>query len=367
MVNTILIVEDQAVNRNILKKALEKEYKILEAEDGEQGLQMIMDKTQKISLVLLDIKMPKKDGIQVLQVLNEKNIIKRLPVIIITAAAEVDTVETAYRLGAAEVIAKPFAIGIIRQRIRVVIELYTRKNKLEKVALKKTLDLEQKTKELQEKTERLQKVNERLLDIMGTVVEYRGLDNSLHVKRVKEYTRIIGSYVAEYYKEYELNPKKVNIISAVASMHDIGKIVIPDAILLKAGKETEDEIEVLKSHTTKGCEIVEAVKEYVEDTYYNYCYEIIRHHHEKYNGAGYPDGLEGDAIPISAQIVSIADYFDTLISDDIKTTPIPIEKAEKLILEDQYGFFSPKILECFKMALPQLEEIVNQYQRGISS
>ncbi len=199
------------------------------------------------------------------------------------------------------------------------------------------------------------------MDMLGTVLEFRGLESSYHIKRVKTYTLLLAETISKNYKEYDITPIQARVISAASCMHDIGKILIPDSVLLKPSKLTDKEMEIIKSHTTKGCEIIDSISEYQEEAYYKYSYEICRYHHERYDGKGYPEGLSGDAIPISAQIVSICEAFDALMTNRVYKEKVEFEKAYGMIVSGECGVFSPKIIHAFRVNRDKIKEISEKF------
>lgn len=215
----------------------------------------------------------------------------------------------------------------------------------------------EQTKVLQTQARRLKETNERIIDVMSTIVEFRNMESGLHIKRIKGFTKVLAKAVAKYYPEYNLTEEQINIIAEASAMHDIGKIVIPDSILLKPAKLTEDEYETMKSHTTKGCEIITSVAAMQDEEYMKYGYDICRYHHERYDGKGYPDGLKGDEIPIAAQIVSIADVYEALINERVYKSAYSKTTAYIMIQEGECGVFSPKMLECLKIVRTDFEAL----------
>lgn len=224
---------------------------------------------------------------------------------------------------------------------------YTRRHLEELVALQ--------TSVLQKQALELQRMNERIIETMSSVVEFRNLESGDHVRRVKDFTRILAGYTAALYPEYHLAQEDVDVIAAAAAMHDVGKIAISDTILLKPGKLTEQEFEVMKSHTTKGCEIIKMLEDIQEGEYGRMSYDICRYHHERYDGRGYPEGLKGEEIPIAAQIVSVADVYDALVSDRCYKSAYTPAEAYDMIMQGECGEFSPKILMCFAGAREEFE------------
>lgn len=252
----------------------------------------------------------------------------------------------AYELGAADIIYKPFAPSVVIRRTLNIIELYEHRISLEK-------KLEKRTAQLRISQEKLEKNNDFLINALSSVVEFRSLESGEHIKRVKTFTGIMLHNLRILYPEYRITDEQMKSMINASALHDIGKISIPDEILLKPDKLTKEEFEVMKTHTTKGCELLEKFKQ-EENEFYKYCYDICRHHHERYDGKGYPDGLTGEDIPICAQIVSIVDVYDALVSKRVYKTPFAVEEAERMILSGECGTFSPRIIECFEMAKPEL-------------
>lgn len=344
--NALLIVDDMEINRDILKDIFAEQYEIFEAEDGVQAVDQLQKHNEEIELIFLDLQMPHKNGLEVLKYMNETGYINQIPVIMITGESTIDSDVKAYELGAADIIYKPFAPAVVIRRALNIIELYEHRISLEK-------KLEQRTRQLKDSQKKLEKNNTFLINALSSVVEFRSLESGEHIKRVKTFTGIILHHLRKLYPEYGITDEQAKQIIYASALHDIGKISIPDDILLKPGKLTADEFEIMKTHTTKGCEILERFKQ-EENDFYRYCYDICRHHHERYDGKGYPDKLVGEEIPIWAQIVSIVDVYDALVSRRVYKTPYAVEEAERMILAGECGTFSPKILNCFEMAKAEL-------------
>ena len=204
---------------------------------------------------------------------------------------------------------------------------------------------------------KLRENNQQIIDMLGTVVEYRNLESGEHIKRVKGYTGILAECAMKEYPEYGLTEEKIHTIVAASSLHDIGKITIPDSILLKPGRLTEDEYEYMKSHTIRGCELLDEIDQEWEPDYKKVSYEICRHHHERYDGKGYPDGLKGEEIPISAQLVSVADVYDALVNERCYKDAYSPDEAYRMIINGECGVFSPKLMEVFRKVRRDFEEM----------
>jgi putative two-component system response regulator len=344
--NTLLIADDVEINREILSSIFDEQFTILEAADGEETLRLIEKNSDSIALVFLDLIMPKKSGLEVLKTMVEKGYIKYIPVILITGESTDDTDEKAYEYGASDIIYKPFAPNVVMRRTKNLIELFDNRVHLEK-------KLEERTKQLRESNEKLKQNSDFLVNALSSVVEFRSLESGEHIQRVKYDTGLILKYVVKLYPEYNLSDEDVELIINASALHDLGKIAIPDRILLKPGKLTPAEYEEMKEHTTKGCEILERFKQ-EDNAFYRYCYDICRWHHERYDGNGYPDKLKGEEIPIWAQVVSIVDVFDALVSKRVYKNAYAAVDAERMIFAGECGVFSPKLLNCFEMARSEL-------------
>lgn len=344
--NALLIVDDMDINRDILRDMFENQFEIHEAEDGEGAIAKLEQYQDELALVFLDLQMPKKNGLDVLKYMNKSGLIAKIPVIMITGEATIDSDVKSYELGAADIIYKPFAPAVVIRRALNIIELYKHRAFLEK-------ELTKRTDELQESQKKLEKNNDFLINALSSVVEFRSLESGEHIKRVKTFTGIILRKLRMMYPEYGITDEQAEFIVNASALHDIGKISIPDDILMKPGRLTKEEFEVMKTHTTNGCEILEKFKQ-EKNEFYQYCYDICRHHHERYDGKGYPDGLAGEDIPIWAQIVSIVDVYDALVSKRVYKTAYAVEEAEQMILSGQCGTFSPKIIDCFELAKSEL-------------
>lgn len=347
MRNVVLIVDDVEFNRELLTEILENDYEIMTAGTGREALQILEKDHDKIALMILDLVMPEMDGFQVLEEVKTKPWSGQLAVIIISSEDTVKIEKKCFDMGVVDFIRRPFEDKLVKRRVHNVVSLYQYQESLEQKVEQQTETLKKQFKLLQMQAEQLKQSKENVIDILGTVVEYRNLESGEHIKRVKGYTRILAEKLMSDYPEYGLTPEKIEVIVAASALHDIGKIAIPDAILLKPGKLTHDEFEYMKSHTTRGCEILSNIENTWDEEYGKTSYEICRHHHERYDGKGYPDGLKGDDIPVSAQIVSIADVYDALVNERVYKSAFTKEKAFQMIVTGECGVFSPKLLDCF--------------------
>ncbi|WP_029231972.1 HD domain-containing phosphohydrolase [Butyrivibrio sp. VCB2006] len=358
---SILIVDDNEINRGILGEIFKEKYEILEAGDGKEAMSMIEKNEDKLAAILLDIVMPEMDGYEVLEAMQKKdNLNDSIPVLMITADTSTDAERTSYQKGAADVIHKPFDPVIVDKRVSRTVELFDSKNNLEDQVDDQTRVLKKQFLYLKKQEERLKYSNERVIDTIATIVEFRSMESSFHLKRIKGFVRILALTAMNNYPELGLNPHLIDVITQASAMHDIGKISVPDSILLKPGRLTSEEFEMMKSHTTRGSEVIELIKDVQDKEYYELCLDICRHHHERYDGGGYPDGLKGDENSIAAQLTAISDVYDALVSDRVYKSAYPVDKAYDMIKNGECGVFSPKILACFEFARPDMEKLVAQ-------
>ncbi len=338
----ILIADDVEINRKMLSFIFEEQYEILEAADGVEAIKKIEEYGEELSLIFLDLMMPNKSGLDVLEYMSGKGYISSIPVIMITGEATTESEVKAYEYGVSDIIYKPFEPKVVMRRTQNIIELFQNRRDIE-------AKLEKRTKQLRESREKLERSNEFLINALSSVVEFRSLESGEHIQRVKYFTKLLLKYVKDEFPEYGLTDESVNLITNAAALHDLGKIAIPDSILLKPGKLTKEEFEEMKKHTIYGCELLENFKQ-EDNEFYHYCYEICRYHHERYDGNGYPDKLKGEEIPIWAQVVSIVDVYDALVSKRVYKAAYAVEEAVRMIKDGECGIFSPKILDCFEMA-----------------
>ena len=338
----ILVVDDEEINRDILQDIFEDQYEIITASNGQEAIDKIVSDTEDISIVLLDIMMPIKTGFDVLDELYSIKLLEKIPVIVITGDDSSASVKRCFEYGVVDVINKPFDAAIAQLRVKNAVELYQNKNNLEK-------RVQEQTAELINRNEKLSQINEKTISLLAAVVEYRDIESGNHIQRIRSYTNVFAQKLMEAFPEFGLTQSDVKDITYASTLHDVGKVSIPDAILLKPGKLTDEEYNVMKNHTVNGANILEGMKDTWDEGLYKISHNIARHHHERYDGKGYPDKLKGDNIPIEAQIVAIADCYDALVSERPYKKPISNDEAFNMIQNGECGAFSPKVLECFKL------------------
>ena len=334
MKNRILIVDDAYINRELLKEMLSENYEILEAENGKEALD-IVENEKHINGILLDLVMPVMDGFELLEELKKTD---KIPVMIISSEMTAQNENRCFNYGVFDFIGRPFKLQIVQKRVENMIKIYDYKNHLED-------RVRAQTEVLRKANEKLKKRNKDIMDMLGTIVEFRNLESGEHIKRVKEYTRVLAEYFSVKYPEYDLTRDKINNIVEASALHDLGKICIPDRILLKPGKLTDEEFAYMKTHTTRGCELLNSVNIDWDEELIKTCYEIIRHHHEKYDGTGYPDGLKGEEIPLAARVIGVADAYDAMASKRSYRDVLPQKVVREEIAKGSGTQFDPVIVE----------------------
>ncbi len=360
MRNRILIIDDAEFNRDLLRALMEDDYDVEEAEDGKRAVDLLQKKWQQIDAVLLDLQMPVMDGYAVIDYMKQNNWIQKIPILVITSERSVEIENKCFELGVSDFVQKPFDATLIKNRVKNIVELFSYKNQLEKKVEEQTTTLKSQNQMLKMQTKKLHETNGRIVEILGTVVEYRNLESGEHIKRVKGFTRILAEQLMKSYPQYGLTDTAIQTIEAASALHDVGKIAIPDKILLKPGRLSDEEFEYMKSHTTRGHEMLSTLEGIWDDEYKKIAHEICRSHHERYDGRGYPDGLKGEEIPISAQIVSVADVYDALVSERVYKNAFSKEEAFHMIINGECGVFSPKLMECFRLVRDKYEALADE-------
>lgn len=349
----ILIVDDSEMNREILSSILGDEFDILEAADGKECISVIRKYGRDIALVLLDIVMPEMDGFEVLEFMNKHEWIDDIPVIMISSEDSAASVKKAYEMGVSDYINRPFDVEVVHRRVFNTIKLYAKQRRL--IALI--------TNQVYEK----EKNNRILIEILSQIVEFRNGESGRHVLNVNIITGILLEQLTQITDKYNISWSDRLIITTAASLHDIGKIGINEKILNKAGRLTPQEIEKIKEHTVIGASILENMELFKDEELVKTAYQICRWHHERYDGRGYPDGLKGDEIPVSAQVVALADVYDALVSRRVYKKSYSHEEAMKMILGGECGAFNPVFLQCLTEAQDKIKEsIVIKEENGIS-
>ena len=328
----LLVVDDSEMNRVILSEMLKDQYEILEADCGEAGIARLEQHGSGISIVLLDIVMPGADGFDVLSCMSRNGWIDDIPVIMISSEDSDDSVLRAYELGASDYISRPFDKRIVRQRVSNIMRLYTKQRRLSTMLAQQFYERERESR--------------MLVDIMGGAMELRNGESGPHVQHVRKLTEMMLEHLMRKTDRYHITTSDRATIAAASTLHDLGKLSIPDDILNKPGRLTPEEFEIMKTHTTIGADMLEGMVQYRDSALVRAARDICRWHHERYDGGGYPDGLKGEEIPISAQVVALVDVYDALTSDRVYKKAFSHEKAMHMILNGECGAFNPLLIDC---------------------
>ena len=340
----ILIVDDSEINREILKEILKEDYRILEAANGEECLEQLERSGTGISLVLLDIVMPEMDGFEVLAAMNQNHWIEDIPVIMISSEDSDSYIRRAYEMGVSDYISRPFDAKIVYQRVLNMIKLYAKQRRLIHLV----------TRQIYEK----ERNNRMMIGILSQIVEFRNGESGLHVIHINLITQLLLEQLVKKTGKYQLSWEDRLLIAIASALHDIGKIGIDEKILNKPGKLTKEEFEIMKTHTLIGAQMLDNLDMYRNEKLLKLAHEICRWHHERYDGKGYPDGLVGEEIPISAQVVSLADVYDALVSERVYKKAFSHEKALEMIQNGECGTFNPLLLQCMTEAQDKLKTMM---------
>ena len=340
----VLIVDDSEMNRIILHEMLCEEFDMIEATNGREGLDILEREGRHISLVLLDIVMPVMDGFGVLKRMKERRMIEEIPVIVISAEVSIPTIRQAYEMGVADYISRPFDAQIVCNRVFNTIKLYAKQRRLMKIL----------TDQAREK-ERGQKI---MVDILSQIVEFRNGESAPHVHHINILTQMLLEQLEQQTEQYQISPMQRDLIVLASSLHDIGKIGISEKILNKPGPLTAEEYNEMKKHTLIGAQILKNLEIYKDEPLVKVAYKICRWHHERFDGNGYPDGMEGNMIPIAAQVVSVADAYDALVSERTYGKGIPSNQAIRMMKDGECGAFNPILIRCLEIIQDEIPEKV---------
>ena len=328
----ILLVDDSAMSRMILKEILGGDYSILEAENGQECLEKMQAEAGNIALVLLNINMPVMDGFEVLKAMNVNHTIEDIPVIMISSDDSDAAIRRSYELGASDYVTRPFDARIVYRRVTNTIKLYAKQRRLVQMVSDQIRARENNT--------------DMLVGVLSHIVEFRNGESGAHVRHIRIITELLLHRLLEISSQYPITAEQQDNIPLASALHDIGKIGIDEKILNKPGRLTPEEFEVVKTHSMLGAEMLHQLEDFNEQPLLQTAYEITRWHHERWDGRGYPDGLKGDEIPISAQLVALADVYDALTSERCYKKAFSHEKAVQMILNGECGAFNPLLLQC---------------------
>lgn len=342
----ILIVDDSEMNRELLIDMLDDAYDTVEAEDGEQAVEILKKHPNEFTLMLLDIMMPKMNGFEVLNYMNETDLINSVAVIMISSDDSRAKMEHAYAMGAFDYISRPFDTVTVKRRIYNTILVYAKTRNLEKM--------------LAERVHRHEKDNKLMISMLAQIMEFRNGESKLHILHTNNITRLLLERIVQKTDKYNLTWNDIELISTASSLHDIGKVSIPEIILNKPGKLTKEEFETMKTHAKNGANLLKKLpfKKNINPILH-VSHDVCLWHHKRFDGRGYPDGLKGDQIPIAAQAVGMADVYDALTSERCYKSAYTHEEAVKMILNDECGVFNPMLLGCLEDISDKLKININ--------
>ncbi len=341
----ILITDDSDINRMILADMLEDDYDILEAESGKEAIRIVNEKRNAIDIILLDCVMPDMDGFEVLAELERNWAKEDIPVIMISAESDQSFIVKAYQLGALDYICRPFNAVIVRHRVDTIMRMHLKEQHLANVATSQIMDKHVN--------------NHMMINILSSIVEFRNGESGQHILHVQNLTDMLMRELLRVTDKYPLTDDEMSMIPTVAALHDVGKISIPYHVLNKPGRFTEEEFNLMKTHTTIGYDMLTELPAYQKDPLIRMAGQVCRWHHERYDGKGYPDGLVGDEIPIAAQLVSIADVYDALTSERCYKEAYSHEKAMQMINNGECGTFNPILLQCLNNLGDKIPEMLD--------
>ncbi len=343
----ILLVDDSKMNRMMLREILGDGYHILEAENGQECLETLQAEAGNIALVLLDINMPGMDGFEVLKAMNANHTIEDIPVIMISSEDSDAAIRRSYELGASDYVNRPFDARIVYRRVTNTIKLYAKQRRLVQMVSDQIRARENNT--------------DMLVGVLSHIVEFRNGESGAHVRHIRIITELLLHRLLEISSRYSITAEQQDMIPLASALHDIGKIAIDEKILNKPGKLTPEEFRGIQTHSMLGAEMLRDLDGFAEQPLLQTAYEIARWHHERWDGRGYPDGLRGDEIPISAQLVSLADVYDALTSERCYKKAFSHEKAVQMILNGECGAFNPLLLQCLTDVQADLKEELKQH------
>lgn len=338
----ILVVDDSKMNHEILCEMLKDDFEIIEATNGQECVSLIEQYGKEISLVLLDIVMPVMDGFEILMYMNRNHWIEDVPVIMISSEESENYIRKAFKFGVSDYISRPFDSKVVYQRVFNTIKLYAKQRRL----------ISMVSDQMHEK----EKNNQMMVEVLSQIMEFRNGESGLHVVHINTLTRLLLERLVENTDAYNLTPDDCYLISTASAFHDIGKVGIDESILNKPGKLTKEEFETMKEHTLIGASMLDKLEHYKDEKMIKIAYQICRWHHERYDGKGYPDGLTGEQIPIAAQVVSVADVYDALVSKRVYKDAYSHEQAMKMILNGECGAFNPLLMEVLVEIQDKIKE-----------
>lgn len=348
--DTLLLCSSSRENRQELRRVFADAYHLLESGDPRHLVMLLRQNLGCIAAVLLDVSRMEQQDRKWMAQQENRTLLSSVPVIVLTDRESPELLNRAFGMGAADVICVKYDPYAMLRRVENILDLYLHKQHLEA--------------QLKEQKELRQQSVDAMVDALSSIIEYRSVETGQHILRIRHFTRVLLEEVARSCPEYQLTEETIAIICSASALHDIGKIAIPDEILMKAGKLTGAEREIMQTHAATGCRILASLENMADKEYLRYAHEICRYHHERWDGGGYPEGLRGDAIPICAQVVGLADVYDALTSRRVYKEAYSFSKAVNMIFRGECGAFSPKLLDCFKHVLHSFEILAEEYADG---
>ncbi len=357
----ILIAENDEINQSLLYEIFAGQYELIQTDSSEKAFRLLTEKRDELSAMICRQELAERFSSQMVQTLGALKVFDRVPILIVLDYGKVMFHPQKLHLPFSDVIASPVNPTVVKKRVRNLVSYFSGKQSMEQMLSDQTRKILDQNRELKEQQKKINTINNDMLDTLSTVIEYRDVESGKHIHRIRKFTEVLLRILAEKYPKYKMTEDKIEMITSASSLHDIGKIAIPDSILLSPRRLTYEEFRIMKQHTIKGCEILEQLEAVEKNEYYRYCYDICRYHHEKWDGTGYPEGLVGDEIPIWAQVVSLADCYDALTSERPYKTAYSHETAVEMIRTGACGAFSDEMMDCFGAALPKMKELAIRY------
>ena len=342
---SVLIVDDSAMNRMLLSQMLNSQFDTAEAASGEDCLRLLEQNPTGISIVLLDIHMAGIDGFTVLEAMSQRGMLEEIPVIMISSEDNVDTVRRAFDLGASDYISRPFDAKVVYQRVTNTIRMYAKQRRLSAMVADQVSEKEKRS--------------QMMIGILSRVVERRNGETSTHVQHIRTLTAMLLDHLVQKTEQYPLTREMRSTISMASVLHDIGKMEIGEQIL-NSQEPTPEQEEAMRQHTMLGARMLEELDAYRDEDFVRVAYQICRWHHERYDGSGYPDQLKGEQIPIAAQVVGLADAYETLITGGGNQPPVPHTAAVRMLCTGEAGAFNPLLLDCLQEIETEIDDAMRR-------
>lgn len=357
----MLVAASSAEHRTLLYEIFASQYELLQTDNSRELCELLQQHKDELALALISAtlaeRITKEDAAALLSI----HIFKAVPVLLIVPEETEPIHLPKLPIPFSDVIGCPINPTVVKKRVANLVGFFSSEKTLEQLVNDQTKKILEQNRELRDQQKKINTINNDVLDTLSMVIEYRDVESGRHIHRIRKFTEVLLQTLAEKYPKYHLTPDKIELITSASSIHDIGKIAIPDSILLAPRRLTYEEFRIMKQHTVKGCEILNQLDAVERNEYFRYCYDICRYHHEKWDGMGYPDGLVGDQIPIWAQVVSLADCYDALTSERPYKSAYSHEQAVEMIRTGACGAFSEEMMDCFSAVLPKFRDLAIRY------